>query len=145
MTDFSGVWRLDSAASTFSGPAPATLLMKIDHQGSDLTQHIIATDAAGAERRTIFTCRIGEETISAIGETTLHSRADWQGDELVIETVMSRQGRDLQFRDHWSLSDDSSHLTMTHRDDALAGQSVLLIRDGTPMSAAAFIEFPASP
>ncbi len=139
--DFSGVWQLDPAASTFSGPAPASLLMKIDHRGADLEQQILATDAAGTERRQIFTCRIGEETISSIGETTLHIKAHWDGGELVIETVMSRQGRDLQFRDHWSLSEDGATLTMAHRDDALTGQIVLLTRTEDR----AFPAFPTSP
>ena len=131
-TDFSGVWRLDRDASIFHGPAPHSLSMKIEQRGQNLIQHILATDGSGAEQRRIFTCTIGEETISAIGETTLTCRARWQeGDagELVIETVMSRQGRDLVFKDHWSLSADGTSLTMAHHDDALAGQVVRLTRD----------------
>jgi hypothetical protein len=137
--DFSGIWRLDAAASRFSGPAPATLLMKIEHREADLHQQIIATDPAGAEQRRLFSCLIGRETISTIGETTLRSIAYWQVEdpaELVIETLMSRQDRVLEFRDCWSLSADGSQLTMAHRDDALAGQIVILIRDET--AAAAF-------
>ena len=137
--DFTGVWRLDAEASRFHGPAPASLLMKIEHREPDLTQHIAATDAAGKEQRRVFVCRIGEETISTIGETTLQSRAHWQGcngtGELVIEITMSRQGRDLHFKDHWSLSADGARLTMAHRDDALAGQTVILIRDDSAASA----------
>ena len=126
--DFTGVWQLDREGSRFTGPSPASLVMKIDHRGPDLTQQILATDEKGAEQRRIFTCRIGEETISAISETTLHSHAFWQGTELLIETRMTRQGRDLLFRDFWSLSEDGACLTMAHRDDALAGQTVRLTR-----------------
>jgi hypothetical protein len=141
--DFSGIWRLDPAASHFSGPAPAALLMKIEHREGELIQQIIATDPAGAEQRRLFTCLIGKETISTIGETVLRSIAYWQVDspgELVIETLMSRQDRVLEFRDCWSLSADESQLTMAHRDDALAGQTVILIRDET--AAAAFDDDP---
>ncbi len=127
--NFTGVWRLDSQASRFHGPAPASLLMKIEHTEPDLTQHVTATGPDGAEQQRVFTCRTGEETISAIGETTLRSRAYWQDAELVIETTMTRQGKDLVFRDHWSLSADGATLTMAHHDDALAGQSVILLRD----------------
>jgi hypothetical protein len=133
--DFSGFWRLDSEASTFHGPAPASLLMKIEHVGPDLTQHIVAGNAAGAEQRRVFMCRIGEETISVVGETTLKVHAYWQDgddtDELVIETTMSREERDLHFNDCWSVSEDGQRLTMAHRDDALAGQTVILVRDET--------------
>ena len=129
MTDFSGIWRLDAEASRFHGPAPAALLMTIEHREPDLTQHIVATDPSGREQRRTFACRIGEKTISSIGETTLHCHAYWQEGELVIETTMSRQGRDLHFKDCWSLSTDGARLTMAHRDDALAGQNVVLIRD----------------
>jgi hypothetical protein len=142
--NFTGVWRLDADASTFHGPAPAGLLMKIEHAGPDLTQHIIATNAAGAEQRRVFACRIGEETISAVGETTLTVHAYWQdGDEtgeLIIETMMSRQERDLHFKDCWSLSEDGACLVMAHRDDALEGQTVILTRDDS--AAARFEDIP---
>ena len=140
--NFTGIWRLDAAASQFHGPAPASLLMKIDHQEPDLTQHIFATDSAGKEQRRVFACRTGEDTISAIGETTLRCRTYWQENELVIETTLSRQGNDLNFKDCWSLSADGARLTMAHRDDALAGQNVVLVRDDD--SAAAFTP-PAPP
>lgn len=134
--DFTGIWRLDPAASTFHGPAPAALLMKIEHHEPDLTQHILATDQKGIEQRRVFACRTGEDTISSIGETTLRCRTYWQETELVIETVMSREGNDLRFKDCWSLSADGTALTMAHRDDALAGQTVILLRDDA--AAAAF-------
>ena len=80
-------------------------------------------------------CRIGEETISVVGETSLKVHAYWQDgddtDELVIETTMSREERDLHFKDCWSVSEDGQRLTMAHRDDALAGQTVILVRDET--------------
>ena len=140
--NFTGFWRLDAEASTFHGPAPATLLMKIEHAEPDLTQHIIATNDAGAERRTVFACRAGEETISTIGETILRCRAHWkETGELVIDTLMSRQGNLLRFEDYWSLSEDKTTLTMSHHDDALAGQIVILTRDD---SAAASFEDPAA-
>jgi hypothetical protein len=140
--DFSGIWRLDPAASAFHGPAPRHLSMKIEQRGTDLIQHVVAIDQAGTEQRRVFSCIIGEETISAIGETTLTCRARWQEGDLVIETVMSRQGRDLLFKDHWSLSPDGTVLSMIHRDDALAGQTIRLVRDE---DASAFDAFPTSP
>jgi hypothetical protein len=127
--NFSGYWRLDSGASTFHGPVPSALLMMIEHDEPALTQHIIATDPTGREQRRVFACRAGEETIASIGETTLRCHAYWQDAELIIETTMSRQGNDLRFKDCWSLSSDGATLTMAHRDDALAGQTVILIRD----------------
>jgi hypothetical protein len=146
MADFTGIWRLDAEASEFHGPAPTSLIMKIEHAEPDLTQHIAATDMAGKEHRRVFTCRIGEETISAVGETTLRLIAYWQVDvpgELVIETLMNREDRVLEFRDCWSLSDDGSRLTMAHRDDALAGQTVILIRDESAASVFDDIPTPA--
>lgn len=140
--NFSGYWRLDAGASTFHGPTPAALLMKIEHDEPAVTQHIIATDLAGREQRRIFACRAGEETIASIGETTLRCHAYWQAAELIIETIMSRQGNDLRFKDCWSLSPDGATLTMAHRDDALAGQTVILIRDDS--AAAAFNTTPTS-
>ncbi len=140
--NFSGIWRLDTEASKFHGPAPAALLMKIEHTDPDLVQHILAADATGTERRSMFACRAGEETISTIGETTLRCRTHWHEAELVIDTLMSRQGNLLRFEDHWSLSADGARLTMAHHNDALAGQTVILTRDD---SAAARFDEPATP
>lgn len=142
--DFSGLWRLDADASRFHGPAPAALLMMIDHHEPMVTQHIIATDSAGKEQRRVFACRTGEETISAIGETSLRCCAYWEADgsELVIQSTMTRQDRDLVFTDRWSLSADGDRLTMEHRDGALAGQCVILTRDD---SAAGAFEPPSTP
>lgn len=141
-TDFTGIWRLDAGASIFHGPAPTALLMKIEHREPDLTQHILATGPTGQERRSVFAFRTGEETISSIGETTLRCNAYWQDRELIIETTMSRQGNDLFFKDCWSLAADGLTLTMAHRDDTLAGQTVILTRDD---AASAAFDPPATP
>jgi hypothetical protein len=41
---------------------------------------------------------------------------------------MSLGGRELHFRDCWSLSPNGQILTMEHRDDDLAGQIAVLQR-----------------
>jgi hypothetical protein len=58
------------------------------------------------------------------GETSAH----WQRSTLIVESTLTASGRELHFRDHWSLSPDGGVLTMAHPDDELAGQVSVLER-----------------
>ncbi len=63
---------------------------------------------------------------NSVGAATARTRARWEGMELVIESWMKTSGREVHFKDHWSLSGDGRTLTMAHRDDDLAGQISVL-------------------
>jgi hypothetical protein len=69
-----------------------------------------------------FTMETDAETSNAVGPAVARTRARWEGTELVIESWMEAAGRQVHFKDHWSLSHDGRTLTMAHRDDDLAGQ-----------------------
>jgi hypothetical protein len=79
--------------------------------------------ANGSEQQVGFECRTDREANRLQG-LPVGGSARWVGEELVIETVIA--GR--KFLDWWSLSSDGQTLTMEHRDDALAGQKMVLVR-----------------
>jgi hypothetical protein len=110
------------------GPAPKQILMRIEHQVATLIQHILFTDEGGARHHQILTYKIGTETINSINGVPARSLAIWQEGELVIESWMKTPAREFHFKDHWSISDDRSFLTMAHIDDDLAGQTSVLER-----------------
>lgn len=128
LVNFSGTWRLNLERSTIRGPLPNHVVVKIEHEEPKLEQEVISIDSSGHERRQTFTCEIGLESINTVQGSTARTHARWEGAELVIETWMKAAGRDLHFKDHWSISDDGQTLSMIHRDDDLAGQTSILER-----------------
>jgi hypothetical protein len=127
--DFSGRWRADLPRCTFATPAPRSLDMLIEHIGDSLRQKVVSVAHDGADQLALFTCRTsGAPGASRLNGAPVAGSAWWLDGELVIEVVMPRPDGELRLVDCWRLSDDRLTLTMTHRDDALAGQTVELAR-----------------
>ena len=124
--DFTGVWEMNLERSILRGSAPKRILVKIEHREPRLIQQIHLTNAGGTEQRMTFTYETDAETTNSVGEGTARTHVRWEGMELVIESRMKTPGREVHFKDHWSLSDDGRTLTMAHRDDDLAGQISVL-------------------
>ena len=125
--DFSGLWQLNLERSALRGEPPGQLLMKIEHTEPDLVQRILVTRNDGIETCLAFRYdTTGLETTNPLAGETVRSRCRWVGAELLIESWMETKGRVLHFKDYWSVSPDRGTLTMTHRDDDLAGQISVL-------------------
>ncbi|MGA9544696.1 MAG: hypothetical protein WBQ85_14070 [Candidatus Sulfotelmatobacter sp.] len=103
--------------------------MKIEQSDAELQQEIVVTKADGSEDRAVFRCSInGKQDGNSLNGTPIRGSARWEREELVIESWMQFGGREMHFRDCWSLSSDQRTLTMEHRDDDLAGQVTILDR-----------------
>lgn len=127
--NFSGKWKANLAKSNFLSAPPNTLFIQIHHSDYRIKEVIFSTRADETEERAVFTCSTtGEEGQSAWNGNPVRGKAFWSGDELIIETWLQLAGRELFFRDYWSLSDDGQTLTMEHREDALNGQRTVLDR-----------------
>jgi hypothetical protein len=124
--DFTGVWEMNCERSVLHGSTPRRILVKIEHRDPQLIQQVLFTAAGGVEQRMTFTFQAGAETTNLVGGATARTHARWEGIELVIESLMKTAGREVHFKDHWSLSEDGRTLTMAHRDDDLAGQIAVL-------------------
>jgi hypothetical protein len=126
--DFTGVWEVNLQRSILRGSTPKRILMRIEHVEPRLIQRIHLTNADGTEQQVAFTYETGAETTNPVGGGAARTHARWEETELVIESWMKTPGRELHFKDRWSLSDDGRTLTMAHRDDDLAGQMAVLER-----------------
>jgi hypothetical protein len=135
--DFTGVWEMNCERSILHRSTPKRILVRIEHREPKLIQQILFTDADGAEQRMTFTFEAGAETTNSVGAATARTRARWEGIELVIESWMKTPGREVHFKDHWSLSGDGRTLTMEHRDDDLAGQ-ISVLEKSSPADAKGF-------
>ena len=70
----------------------------------------------------------GQQVENVVLGVPWRSQLSWTGRELLIESRVTQRGRELHFRDFWSLSADGETLTMIHRDDDVAGQITVLER-----------------
>jgi hypothetical protein len=136
--DFSGLWQLNLEKSTFRGPAPKEILVRIQHHEPTLIQTMLIVAADGSQQQRTFTydTNNGESAIAIAGGEG-QSRAHWSGSELIIESVLKTPNRTFHFSDHWSLSSDRQTLRMAHPDDDLAGQ-IAILEKASPDAAARF-------
>jgi hypothetical protein len=127
--DFTGMWKADLTKTKLIGGHPKEIVAKIDHAEPMISVDMLFTPSDGAPHRIEFKGRTnGEQVQNVVLGTTWHSTIQQIGSELLIESHVNQNGRHFHFRDFWSLSDDGKVLTMTHRDDDLAGQVTILNR-----------------
>jgi hypothetical protein len=127
--DFTGTWRADLVASRLRGQLPGEIIASVVHSEPDLHVDMTIVAADGEPTHLAFDARsTGDPIVNTVLGGEWISRSRWVGHELLIESEVSHQGRQLRFRDYWSLSEDGRRLTMEHRDDDLAGQVTVLER-----------------
>jgi len=129
LPNFSGVWELNLERSQLKGAVPRRIVVTIEHDGTIIRQLVQVTSASGEELQNEFVFQTtGAAMPIAFGGNAGHTSARWHGSTLIVETRLTAAGRELNFRDHWSLSADGGVLTMAHPDDDLAGQVSVLER-----------------
>jgi hypothetical protein len=100
-------------------------MMKIAHGEDVLTQEVVITHQNGEQNHQAVSFSMTDpESTTELRGVPLKVRVQWNGPEMVIESTYSGN----VFRDYWSLSDNGQVLTMEHRDDAIAGQVMVLER-----------------
>jgi len=124
-----GTWKANLQKSKMIGPGPKEMRMKVVHAEPKLDVEMFITTQDGEQHRVQFRASTsGEEAVNSVLGQTWRSRLRWIGQELLIESWVQYENRELRFRDFWSLSVDGQTLTMEHRDDDLAGQLTILER-----------------
>jgi hypothetical protein len=125
--NFSGRWNADLSRSSLLGQSPKAIAITIEHSETELREEVTVTKSDASQERLVFQCNIDSATdASLVNGRAVRGRAKWEGKELVIETWIQAGGREMFFRDCWSLSSDGKTLSMEHRDDAWAGQVTIL-------------------
>ena len=127
--DLSGTWTANLQKSRLLSPRPNAIVVKIRHYERELAAEMAITAGDGREHSLLFRGpTTGEEFTNTILGAIWRSQLRWIGSELLIETWVNQDGRELHFRDFWSLSAEGETLTMQHRDDDLTGQTTILER-----------------
>lgn len=110
--DFSGDWKLDADKSTFGPmPPPSSLTRKIDHKDPDLTVNTSQSTEQGDMNVTAKYSTDGKETTNSMMGNDVKSKANWDGNTLVIVSNANFGGTDIKITNKWKLSDDGKTLT----------------------------------
>ena len=114
--NFSGDWKLNMEKSDFGPmPAPTSMTMKIDHADPDMK---VTTASSGEQGDMNVDAKYnteGKETINRLGPMEAKTTANWEGDDLVLNTKLDANGTEITVKSRWSLSTDGKTLTQaTH-------------------------------
>jgi len=112
--NFSGVWELDKAASPPSPRMPEQMSVKIDHQGQAFSVTMRVT-ARGTAEQEVQKYTIGTESKNELHGGQMTSRAVWEGDTLVVRSVVLYGKQELHLVDRWSLSAGGNTLTFREK------------------------------
>jgi hypothetical protein len=118
-TNFTGVWKLNIAKSDYGPvPAPESMTRTITHKDPLLE---ISTDQKGA--RGAATTQLKYTTDGKPAENSgSKGTAKWDGDKLVVDSVISRQGAEITLHDVWTLSADGKIMTVNEHIVAPQGE-----------------------
>jgi len=124
--DFGGRWRAIIDESLFVSRTPQRLTATIAQTADRLVVEMhVSFDGHDDSRMRYEAPIIGSDEVRA-GSVAFARR---MGDDLVVETRFESGGQEITLRDRWWLSGDGTRLTMAHKDDVLAGQTVVFERE----------------
>jgi len=127
--NLTGTWKANFQKSKIIGPGPKEMRVKVTHAESKLDVEMFITTQDGEQHRVPFRASTsGEEAVNSVLGQRWRSRLRWIGQELLIESWVKLENRELHFRDFWFVSADGHTLKMEHRGDDLAGQLTILER-----------------
>jgi type IV secretion system protein VirB10 len=112
--DFSGRWVLDSGAAA----APNERLLTVVQNQSTIRCYSSRSDGSQIEWSYALN---GDESRYTVGEESRNSVAKWEGEALLIHTLVSGP-QSYTIMDRWRLSPDHSSLTITRQVVRASGQ-----------------------
>src|SRR6266487_6368808 len=118
---FSGLWKLNPARSEMRNlPAPAALFLKVEQSAKDLT-FLSSSEEGGSSTRSLYRLD-GRTEKSQVGNVTTSTVTKWEGDALLVNTLVSGP-QNYTVMERWERSRDKSTLTITRTIVRLGGES----------------------
>ena len=120
--DYSGIWKLNTAQSELhhmSEPAAATL--RIEQRGVKI--HCTAIPEGGGAPVSWDYTLDQKDAKYKIGDTSRNSRLKWEGNALLVNTLVSARDRSYTVMDRWKMSKDGRTLTIHREIESMAGES----------------------
>ena len=124
--NFSGQWKINGAKSSYGQfPVPEKYDRKIVHDDPKLE---ISTTQSGFGGQGDFTLEAkyttdGKESSNpGFGGGAMKGTAKWDGDTLVIESVLAGQNGEIKFVEKWTLSADGKTIEMSTKGSGGFGE-----------------------
>jgi hypothetical protein len=124
--DYSGIWKLNAEQSDLhSMSEPAAGILKIEHRGVKI--HCTALpDGGGAPVSWDYTTD-QKDAKYKIGDTSRNSHLKWEGNALLVNTLVNGRDRSYTVMDRWKMSKDGKTLTIRRQVESLHGESEALL------------------
>jgi|SRR5579884_599935 len=120
--DFTGKWRLNSARSDRSSLSePAAAVLNIAHKANQIRVTSGEASAAPAMSWSFTTDR--KESRYRIGESSRSTVVKWEGDSLLINTLVNGRTRSYTVMDRWKLSRDGRTLKVERQIESPGGET----------------------
>jgi hypothetical protein len=124
--DYSGIWKLNAARSELqSMNEPAAVTLRIEHRGVKI--HCTALPSEGSTPVSWDYTTDQKEARYKVGDTSRNSRLKWEGDALLVNTLVNGRDRSYTVMDRWKMSRDGKTLTIRRQVESLGGESEALL------------------
>jgi hypothetical protein len=121
--DFTGKWSLNQSRTGRNNlPEPAAASLKIEHHGNVIRCSIGSDNAAPAAGAFSFTTDRRESRYK-IGESSRSTVVKWEGDVLIINTIVNGRGPSYTVMDRWKLGRDGRTLKIERTVENVNGES----------------------
>jgi len=114
-TNFSGVWKADLEKSKLpGGPKPTNYLVIVEQSGPKITEKIGVWTERG-ERRSTFTYdgASAKPSMNAERGAPMQTKVAWEGDTLVLNSVVAGPRGPVKRRETWALSGNTLTINST--------------------------------
>ncbi len=124
--DYSGIWKLNAARSDLqSMNEPAAVTLRIEHRGVRI--HCTALPSEGSTPVSWDYTTDQKEARYKVGDTSRNSRLKWEGDALLVNTLVNGRDRSYTVMDRWKMSRDGKTLTIRRQVESMSGESEALL------------------
>jgi hypothetical protein len=112
--NFSGHWKLNSVESDFGVlPTPASRTDTIEHNEPSLKISTDQTGSQGTQSDVVYYVTDGQDSMNKMGMLDVRSKVSWQGNNLVVASIVYLEDGQMNSDSIWTLSDNGT--TMTQR------------------------------
>ncbi|MGA3027738.1 MAG: hypothetical protein ABSF98_23520 [Bryobacteraceae bacterium] len=124
--DYSGIWKLNVERSDPRNTnEPAAGILRIEHRGVKI--HCTALPAGGGAPVSWNYTTDQKDARYKIGDTSRNSRLKWEGNALLVNTLVNGRDRSYTVMDRWKMSKDGRTLTIRRQVESLYGESEALL------------------
>ncbi|HTP87236.1 MAG TPA: hypothetical protein VMJ34_09810 [Bryobacteraceae bacterium] len=130
--DYSGIWKLNPKESDLrSTNEPNVTTLRIEQRGNRI--HCTAIPEGGGAAVSWDYTLDQKDAKYKIGDTSRNSRLKWEGNALLVNTLVSARNNTYTVMDRWKMSKDGRTLTIHREIESLAGErEELLVYEKQP-------------